>query len=102
MNAISTRRRPRWPHGAGCFLAASLAACGTGEEQSAAPVVLPGPGSGGPVLDPGRTAPPASNPAFDDFGGGTGSSVGAGVGAASGCTTTLSGTTLDPAGALPL
>ena len=54
------------------------------------------------MLDPERMPPPASNPAFDDFGGATGGPVGSGTGAASGCVTTLSGTTLDPAGTLPL
>jgi hypothetical protein len=54
------------------------------------------------VLDPERMAPPAANPAFDDFGGAVGSPSGDGTGAASGCVTTLSGTTLDPAGTLPL
>jgi hypothetical protein len=59
-------------------------------------------GSARPVLDPERRAPPASNPAFGDFGGATGSTPGGGAGAASGCVTTLSGTTFDPAGTLPL
>ena len=101
MTAISTRPRQGRPKWAACFLAASLAGCGAGEEHGIAPVVGAGAGSeAGPVLDPGRTAPTAQSPAFDDFGGG--SAAGSGSGAASGCTTTLSGTTLDPAGTLPL
>lgn len=46
-------------------------------------------------------APAASSPAFDDFGASP-SPIDSAATSASGCVTTLSGTTLDPAGALPL
>jgi hypothetical protein len=74
--------------------------CGAGEEHDAGVVVAPGASPSGPVLAPERMPSPASNPAFDDFGAVTGG--GANRDSAAGCTTTLSGTTLDPAGRLPL
>jgi len=101
MSTRSRHGRPKW---AVCFLAASIVAvaCGKGEVRDPDPVAAPPSSSAGPVLDPERMAPPAANPAFDDFGGAVGGPVGSGAGSASGCLTTLSGTTLDPAGTLPL
>lgn len=98
MSKRSRHGRPNWVT---CFFAASVVACGKGEVRDPDPVGAPPSGSGAPVLDPERVTPPASNPAFDDFGASSGSPVGSG-GTASGCVTTLSGTTLDPAGTLPL
>jgi hypothetical protein len=53
----------------------------------------------GPVLSQQPRGVAPSNPAFDDFGGSSGAAA---AGPRAGCTTTVSGVTLDPGGQLPL
>jgi hypothetical protein len=79
-----------------CTLACSASDEGGGGQRSQ--VVAPNEGVGDILNESGGPGTPGGNPGFDDFGGAATTPRAMG----SGCTTTLSGVTRDPAGLLPL
>jgi hypothetical protein len=89
-----------------CCLGAllGLIACSASEGSIAEPKPLQSrPGRAGtPTVDPARSGIASNTPGVGDFGAGSGGGSSVPSNVSSGCTTTLSGVTFDPAGDLPL